>query len=147
MLSEKIAPAGGVNKVKIEDAEREHLQSFVDRFRAKASKADPGPITPENDSPSCRPCPTVIEERVTPFVLPSPRATPAPAAAAAGEGATVGYERRPADPAANWNLRLDIDDRIGLLGVNGAGKSTFAKLVAGALTVRRSGKLHRSSQA
>ncbi len=33
------------------------------------------------------------------------------------------------------NLRLDIDDRIGLLGVNGAGKSTFAKLVAGALTV------------
>ena len=31
------------------------------------------------------------------------------------------------------NLRLDVDDRIGLLGVNGAGKSTFAKMVAGAL--------------
>jgi ATP-binding cassette, subfamily F, member 3 len=41
------------------------------------------------------------------------------------------------------NLRLDIDDRIGLLGVNGAGKSTFAKLVAGALTTD-AGTLHRS---
>lgn len=40
-------------------------------------------------------------------------------------------------------MRLDIDDRIGLLGVNGAGKSTFAKLVAGALEVE-SGTLHRS---
>ena len=35
----------------------------------------------------------------------------------------------------NLNLRLDLDDRIGLLGVNGAGKSTFAKLIAGALHV------------
>ena len=43
------------------------------------------------------------------------------------------------------NLRLDIDDRIGLLGVNGAGKSTFAKLVAGALSVQ-SGSFHRSSR-
>jgi ATP-binding cassette subfamily F protein 3 len=40
------------------------------------------------------------------------------------------------------NLRLDVDDRIGLLGVNGAGKSTFAKLAAGARTLS-SGHMQR----
>ncbi len=43
------------------------------------------------------------------------------------------------------NLRLDIDDRIGLLGVNGAGKSTFAKLIAGALPLQ-SGEMQRESR-
>jgi len=40
------------------------------------------------------------------------------------------------------NLRIDLDDRIGILGVNGAGKSTFAKLVAGALEPQ-SGEMRR----
>ena len=40
------------------------------------------------------------------------------------------------------NLRLDVDDRIGLLGVNGAGKSTFAKMIAGALPIT-GGHMHR----
>ena len=40
------------------------------------------------------------------------------------------------------NLRLDVDDRIGLLGVNGAGKSTFAKMAAGALDLQ-SGHMQR----
>jgi ATP-binding cassette subfamily F protein 3 len=40
------------------------------------------------------------------------------------------------------NLRLDIDDRIGLLGVNGSGKSTFAKMIAGALPTT-GGQVHR----
>ena len=43
---------------------------------------------------------------------------------------------------SDLNLRLDIDDRIGLLGVNGAGKSTFAKMVAGALQPL-AGQMHR----
>ena len=43
------------------------------------------------------------------------------------------------------NLRLDIDDRIGLLGVNGAGKSTFAKMVAGALALQ-SGQIHKDGR-
>jgi ATP-binding cassette subfamily F protein 3 len=47
------------------------------------------------------------------------------------ENATVGYDG--VAVLRDLNLRLDVDDRIGLLGVNGAGKSTFAKLVAGAL--------------
>jgi ATP-binding cassette subfamily F protein 3 len=55
----------------------------------------------------------------------------------------VGYGGAPI--LKRLNLRLDLDDRIGLLGVNGAGKSTFAKLVAGALTAE-AGTLHRSSR-
>ena len=42
-------------------------------------------------------------------------------------------------------LRMDLDDRIGLLGVNGAGKSTFAKLIAGALGVE-TGEFHRDKK-
>src|SRR6185437_15958047 len=59
------------------------------------------------------------------------------------EGADVGYGGPPV--LKRLNLRLDIDDRIGLLGVNGAGKSTFAKLVAGALDVE-AGTLLRSAR-
>ena len=45
----------------------------------------------------------------------------------------------------NLNLRLDVDDRIGLLGVNGAGKTTFAKLLAGALPLQ-SGHMVRENR-
>jgi ATP-binding cassette subfamily F protein 3 len=56
------------------------------------------------------------------------------------ESAAVGYGGDPV--LRNLNLRLDIDDRIGLLGVNGAGKSTFAKMAAGALDLQ-SGHMQR----
>ena len=58
------------------------------------------------------------------------------------EGGRVEDYGGAAGPARNLNLRLDLDDRIGLLGVNGAGKSTFAKLIAGALHVEH-GHMHR----
>jgi ATP-binding cassette, subfamily F, member 3 len=45
----------------------------------------------------------------------------------------------------NLNLRLDVDDRIGLLGVNGAGKSTFAKMIAGALPLQ-AGQMKREQR-
>jgi ATP-binding cassette subfamily F protein 3 len=84
----------------------------------------------------------VVEEQVAPFILPSPeRALPPPLLRL--EDAAVGYGGPPI--LKRLNLRLDPDDRIGLLGVNGAGKSTFAKLVAGALTVEAGG-LHRSGR-
>jgi len=56
------------------------------------------------------------------------------------ENASVGYDGVPI--LRNLNLRLDVDDRIGLLGVNGAGKSTFAKMAAGALGLQ-SGHMQR----
>jgi ATP-binding cassette, subfamily F, member 3 len=127
-------------RVKIE-AKRAHMQSFVDRFRAKASKATQAQSRLKMIA-KLPPVSNVIEERVAPFVLPSPE-RPLPPPLLRLEEADVGYGGPPI--LKKLNLRLDIDDRIGLLGVNGAGKSTFAKLVAGALSVE-AGHLHRSQR-
>jgi ATP-binding cassette subfamily F protein 3 len=122
-----------------QDAERAHLQSFVDRFKAKASKAAQAQSRMKRLA-KMEPVATTIEERVAPFTLPSPP-RPLPPPLIRLERANVGYEEgRPI--LKNLNLRMDLDDRIGLLGVNGAGKSTFAKMIAGALNIQ-SGELHR----
>lgn len=122
-----------------QDAERAHLQAFVDRFKAKASKAAQAQSRMKRLA-KMEPVATTIEERVAPFTLPSPPRPLAPPLIRL-ERANVGYEEgRPI--LKNLNLRMDLDDRIGLLGVNGAGKSTFAKMIAGALNIQ-SGELHR----
>jgi ATP-binding cassette subfamily F protein 3 len=110
-------------------AERAHLQSFVDRFRAKASKATQAQSRLKRLE-KLTPITVTLEAKVAPFLLPSPEKPLAPPLLRM-EHAAVGY----GDKAVlrNMDLRLDLDDRIGLLGVNGAGKSTFAKLLAGAL--------------
>ena len=122
-----------------QEAERAHLQSFVDRFKAKASKAAQAQSRMKRLA-KLEPIAAVIEERVSPFLLPSPARPLAPPLMRL-ESASVGYGD--AEPVLrNLNLRLDVDDRIGLLGVNGAGKSTFAKMAAGALTLQ-SGHMQR----
>jgi ATP-binding cassette subfamily F protein 3 len=122
-----------------QDAERAHLQSFVDRFKAKASKAAQAQSRMKRLA-KLEPIAAVIEERVAPFTIPSPARPLAPPLMRL-EHAAVGYGTD--EPVLrNLDLRLDIDDRIGLLGVNGAGKSTFAKMAAGALGLR-SGTLQR----
>jgi ATP-binding cassette subfamily F protein 3 len=138
-LSEKLR-LQEASRVKIE-ARRAHLQSFVDRFRAKASKAVQAQSRLKMIA-KLPPVSAVVEEHVAPFSLPSPERPLAPPLLRLEDG-TVGYGGPPI--LKKLNLRLDVDDRIGLLGVNGAGKSTFAKLVAGALTVE-SGQLHRSAR-
>ena len=115
-----------------QEAERAHLQSFVDRFRAKASKAAQAQSRMKRLA-KLEPIAAVIEERVAPFTLPSPPRPLAPPLLQL-EGASVGYDGKAV--LRDLNLRLDVDDRIGLLGVNGAGKSTFAKMVAGALALQ-----------
>jgi ATP-binding cassette subfamily F protein 3 len=115
-----------------QDAERAHLQRFIDRFRAKASKATQAQSRIKRLA-KLEPIAEMVEERVAPFTLPSPARPLAPPLIQL-EGAAVGYSGAPV--LRNLNLRLDVDDRIGLLGVNGAGKSTFAKMVAGALPLQ-----------
>ena len=115
-----------------QEAERAHLQSFVDRFRAKASKAAQAQSRMKRLA-KLEPVEAVIEERVAPFTMPSPARPLAPPLLRL-ESATVGYGETPV--LRGMNLRLDVDDRIGLLGVNGAGKSTFAKMAAGALRLQ-----------
>ena len=112
-----------------QEAERAHLQSFVDRFRAKASKAAQAQSRMKRLA-KLEPIEATIEERVAPFLLPSPPRPLAPPLMRL-EAADVGYGGEAV--LRGMDLRLDVDDRIGLLGVNGAGKSTFAKLAAGAL--------------
>ncbi len=126
-LSEKLR-LQEASRAKIE-ARRAHLQSFVDRFRAKASKATQAQSRLKMIA-KLPPISAVVEEHVAPFHLPSPE-RPLPPPLLRLEGVTAGYGGPPI--LKRMDLRLDLDDRIGLLGVNGAGKSTFAKLAAGAL--------------
>jgi ATP-binding cassette subfamily F protein 3 len=128
------------SRAKIE-ARRAHLQSFVDRFRAKASKATQAQSRLKMIA-KLPPVAAVLEEHVAPFRLPSPE-RPLPPPLVRLEDAAAGYGGAPV--LKHMDLRLDLDDRIGLLGVNGAGKSTFAKLVAGALQVQ-AGQIHRSAR-
>ncbi len=124
-----------------QDAERAHLQKFIDRFRAKASKAAQAQSRIKRLA-KLEPIAEVIEERVAPFTLPSPTRPLAPPLLQL-EGGAVGYDGKAV--LRKLNLRLDVDDRIGLLGVNGAGKSTFAKMVAGALPLQ-AGVMKRESR-
>jgi ATP-binding cassette, subfamily F, member 3 len=124
-----------------QDAERAHLQRFIDRFRAKASKATQAQSRIKRLA-KLEPIAEIVEERVAPFTLPSPTRPLAPPLLQL-ENAAVGYNGVPV--LRNLNLRLDVDDRIGLLGVNGAGKSTFAKMIAGALPLQ-SGQMKREQR-
>ena len=125
-----------------QEAERAHLQSFVDRFKASAAKAAQAQSRVKRLA-KMEPIAATIEERVSPFLLPSPPRPLAPPLMRL-EHVEIGYGDDPA-VLRGLNLRLDLDDRIGLLGVNGAGKSTFAKMAAGALGIR-SGRMTRSSR-
>ena len=124
-----------------QEAERAHLQKFIDRFRAKASKAAQAQSRIKRLA-KMEPVAAAIEERVAPFTIPSPTRPLAPPLIAL-EAAAVGYNGTAV--LRNLDLRLDVDDRIGLLGVNGAGKSTFAKMLAGALPLQ-SGHMTRESR-
>lgn len=113
-----------------QDARRKHLQSFVDRFRAKASKARQAQSRIKALE-KMETIAAVMEDTVAPFSFPEPVKTVA-SPIIAMEKVAVGYA--PGQPILKrLNLRIDADDRIALLGANGNGKSTFAKLLAGRL--------------
>ena len=115
---------------KKQDDDRRRIEAFVARFKAKASKASQAQSRLKVLA-RMQPIAAEIEERVTPFLFPNPaKAFASPLIRL--EGAAAGYA--PGSPVLNGlDLRLDADDRVGLLGANGNGKSTFAKLVAGRL--------------
>ncbi|WP_026607171.1 ABC-F family ATP-binding cassette domain-containing protein [Methylocapsa acidiphila] len=127
---------------KKQDDQRKHLQSFVDRFRAKATKAAQAQSRLKMLA-KMEPVAAIVDGHILPFHLPSPEKPLSPPIVAM-EDASVGYGGEPV--LKRLSLNISDDDRIGLLGSNGNGKSTFAKLVAGRLeafggTVRRSSKL------
>jgi len=113
-----------------QEDERRRLQAFVDRFKAKASKARQAQSRVKRLE-KMQPVATAVEDPVAPFDLPYADRRMAPPLIRIEEGATgYGPDNR---VLARMDLRLDLDDRIGLLGRNGSGKSTFAKLLTGEL--------------
>ena len=113
-----------------QDAQKKHMESFVERFRAKASKARQAQSRLKALE-KLKPIAAVIEDSVRPFSFPEPARTVASPIITMQAGA-VGYQ--PCKPVLKGlTLRIDEDDRIALLGANGNGKSTFAKLLAGRL--------------
>lgn len=116
--------------MKKQEEQRRHLQAFIDRFKAKATKAKQAQSRVKALA-KMQPIAAQVEDRVVPFLLPPP-AKKVASPLLRIEGAAVGYD--PAAPVLrNLNLRIDHDDRIALLGQNGNGKSTFAKLIGGRL--------------
>ena len=125
-----------------QEDERRRLEAFVMRFKAKATKAKQAQSRVKRLE-KMAPIATIINDPIAPFDLPSAERRLSPPILRWDEAA-LGYgETR---VLSKLNLRIDPDDRIGLLGKNGQGKSTFAKSILGLLTpqdgyIRRHKKL------
>ncbi|MGA8172835.1 MAG: ATP-binding cassette domain-containing protein [Methylocystis sp.] len=126
---------------KKQEEQRKHLQAFVDRFRAKATKARQAQSRMKLLA-KMQEVVAVVDEAVAPIYLPSPQKPLSPPIIAL-ENASIGYGERVV--LSRLTLSLSNDDRIGLLGANGNGKSTFAKLLGGRLAPL-SGKATRAPQ-
>jgi ATP-binding cassette subfamily F protein 3 len=112
---------------KKQEAQRRHLQSFVDRFRAKATKARQAQSRLKMlEKMELIAAP--IDDDVLPINIPEPEKLLSPPILAL-DGVSVGYEaNKPI--LRNLSLRIDDDDRIALLGSNGNGKSTLVKMLS-----------------
>jgi ATP-binding cassette subfamily F protein 3 len=117
---------------KKQEEQRKHLQDFVDRFRAKATKARQAQSRLKLLA-KMEPVTAIVDDAVLPIHLPSPQKPLSPPIIAL-ENASVGYGEKIV--LSRLSLSISNDDRIGLLGANGNGKSTFAKLLAGRLEAR-----------
>lgn len=137
--AEQIALAAGMAKK--QDLQRKHLQSFVDRFRAKASKARQAQSRVKMLE-KMKPIASVMEKYTVTFSFPAPEPLSSPIISM--EECAAGYSDTQ-HILKHLNLRIDMEDRIALLGSNGNGKSTFAKLIAGRLQTQL-GQFQKSSK-
>jgi len=113
-----------------QEAERKRIQAFIDRFRAKATKASQAQSRMKWLE-KMKPVTVTVAERLAAIQLPQPEAVAPPLVTL--DRVSVGYV--PGKPVlSQLSLRIDSDDRIALLGQNGNGKSTLAKLISGRLT-------------
>ena len=127
---------------KKQEAERKKLQAFIDRFKAKATKARQAQSRAKRLA-KLEPIAAVANDEVRPIHFPPPAKALSPPIIAL-EKVAVGYE--PGRPVLRrLSLRIDPDDRIALLGPNGNGKSTLAKLLAGRLAPFESGTITRQT--
>lgn len=123
-----------------QQAQRRHIEAFVKRFRYKASKASQAQSRLKLLE-KMAPIASVVEQRTVAFDFPNPNPLSSPLVAL--DNAEAGYEEQPV--LKNLDLRINMDDRIALVGANGNGKTTLIKLLAGQLKPL-SGRLVKSSK-
>jgi ATP-binding cassette subfamily F protein 3 len=124
-----------------QQAERAHMQAFIDRFKAKASKAAQAQSRVKAMEKMDL-VDAVIASRAIKFNFPNPDKIPSPMLSI--QKADIGYVAgKPILRSVHENI--DRDDRIALLGANGNGKSTLMKLIAGKLDIM-SGEMFRSGK-
>src|SRR6188768_769092 len=134
MLDQKMA--------KKQEAQRKHIQAFIDRFKAKATKARQAQSRVKMLE-RMAPIALVATSDVLPIRIPEPDKLLSPPIVAL-DGVSVGYT--PGKPVLKGlNIRIDNDDRIALLGSNGNGKSTLVKLIAARLEPMK-GSITRASR-
>ena len=111
-----------------QQAHIKHLQSFIDRFKAKATKATQAQSRVKALSKLELIAPAHLDSEFS-FEFEQPTHLPNPLLKL--EGVDLGY----GDDVIlkNINLSLENGARLGLLGVNGSGKSTFIKALSGSL--------------
>lgn len=112
-----------------------HLQSFVDRFRYKATKAKQAQSRIKMIEKMGE-LPPIPKDPEVHFQFPSP--TRLTQSLISIEGGVAGYDEKPV--LTDLNLRIEQDDLIALLGANGNGKSTLAKILSHRLLLM-SGKM------
>ena len=115
-------------QIEKQQRERAHLQSFIDRFRAKATKARQAQSRMKMLAKMEELAPLHV---AAPFSFEFREPLRAPNPLLVLEGVSAGYGDKTVLSGLTFSLQSDM--RIGLLGVNGAGKSTFIKTVAGIL--------------
>jgi ATP-binding cassette subfamily F protein 3 len=127
---------------KEQQAERKRIEAFVARFRAKATKARQAQSRMKLLA-KMEPIEAIVDESVRSIQIPSPAKQLSPPIIAF-ENVTVGYTAG-TPVLRHLNLRIDDDDRIALIGANGNGKSTLAKLLAGRMD-QTGGRVTRASK-
>jgi ATP-binding cassette subfamily F protein 3 len=138
--AERIALASGM-KAK-QDAQRAHLQKFIDRFRAKASKARQAQSRIKQLE-KMQDIAVPLEARTMPFHFEDPTELASPLVVL--DECDLGYVAgKPV--LKRVSLRLDHDDRIVIIGPNGQGKTTLVKSIAARLPLL-SGKRVASGKA
>jgi len=114
-----------------QDDERRHLESFVTRFRAQANKAKQAQSRVKRLE-KMKPVATIINDPIPPIELPGPERQLNPPIIRFND-VSLGYDEG-ITILRGLTQAIDPDDRIGLLGKNGEGKSTFAKAIMGLLS-------------
>jgi ATP-binding cassette subfamily F protein 3 len=128
-------------RAKQQAAERKRIEAFVARFRAKASKASQAQSRLKLLA-KLEPVEALVDTEVREIEIPSPAKALSPPIIAF-DNVAVGYDEKPV--LRRLHLRIDDDDRIALIGQNGNGKSTFAKLLAGRMA-QMDGRITRADK-